>query len=214
MFLQGVAMSYLTINSEGNSEYIEKRSKFLGVAVPCQTEQQAFSILEDIKKKHWDARHNCYAFIVDDGLTTRFSDDSEPHGTAGKPILEVISAKGLRNVLVIVTRYFGGVLLGTGGLVRAYTKAAKDALENAKVVEMVPCTLAQIKCDYSAHSSLLRLLENSKAVLQNTDFAENITLTFSIKDEDIPVFNKNLIENFAGKLNMIEIEKTISPFEI
>ena len=205
---------YLTIKNEGHSEYIEKRSKFLGVAFPCKTEAQALEIIDNLKSKYWDARHNCYAFVVDEGRTLRFSDDGEPHSTAGKPILEVITAKGLVNVLVVVTRYFGGVLLGTGGLVRAYTTATKDALENATVVEMVPCTLFKINCSYSEHPSLLRLVENSNANLLNTDFAENVTLNLVLKDGDIADFEHNLTENFSGKLKMEETDKTISPFEI
>ncbi len=207
-------MNYLTIKDRSTSEYTEKHSKFLGVAVPCKTETEALEIIDSIKRKHWDARHNCYAFIVDDGRTARYSDDGEPHGTAGKPILEVISGKCLQNVLVVVTRYFGGILLGTGGLVRAYTTATKEALENATVVEMVPCTIAQISCNYSDHSSLLYLIENSEAELKNSDFTEKVTLTVALKNEHLTNFNKKLTEAFAGRLVLEEKEKTVSPFEV
>ncbi len=207
-------MSFLTIKEESNSEYIEKRSKFLCSAFPCKTEEEALAILEKIKTKYWDARHNCHAFIVNDGRTSRFSDDGEPHGTAGKPILEVITAKKLVNVLVVVTRYFGGVLLGTGGLVRAYSTATKDALDSATIVEMVPCTMFRINCSYSEHPSLSRLIENSNANLENTDFAENVTVDIVLRDEDIASFEHSLTENFSGKLKMEETGKTVSPFEV
>ncbi len=208
---KGVAMGYLTIKSAATSEYTEKRSKFIGGAYPCKTEEEAQKILEEIKTRYWDARHNCYAYVVEDGRLTRFSDDGEPHGTAGKPILEVINGKGIVNVLVVVTRYFGGVLLGTGGLVRAYSKATKDALENSDVVQMVPCTVFKVMCEYQDHSALLKLLENT-ADLLDTQFTERVTVTFALKDEDIDTFGNNLTEVFSARLKMEEIRKEIIGF--
>ncbi len=205
-------MSYLTIKSEATSEYIEKRSKFIGSAFPCKTEEEALCIIERLRTKYWDARHNCYAFVVDDGRTSRFSDDGEPHGTAGKPILEVINGKNIKNVLVVVTRYFGGVLLGTGGLVRAYTTATKEALENAGALEMVPCTVFDIVCEYQDHATLLKLCEE-KANIINTEFTDKITLTLALKDGDIENFEKDLTETFSARLKMKEKEKQIVGFE-
>ena len=206
-------MGYLTIKRKSTSEYIEKRSKFLSVAFPCKTEEEALSILESLRSQYWDARHNCFAFVVDDGRTSRFSDDGEPHGTAGKPILEVINGNGLVNVLVVVTRYFGGVLLGTGGLVRAYTTATKDALENAEIVEMVPCTVCEVCCDYQDHATLLKLTE-SKAEILDTAFTEKVTLLFALKDEDIEDYEKALTETFSARLKFTEKEKTTIGFNI
>lgn len=205
-------MGYLTIKAEVTSEYVEKRSKFLGVAKPCKTEDEAFSILEEIKTRHWDARHNCYAFVVDDGRTVRFSDDSEPHGTAGKPILDVINGKSLKNVIVVVTRYFGGVLLGTGGLVRAYSTAARDALQSAEVLEMTPCTVFTVECEYQDHATLLKLMENANLI--DTEFTDKVTLTFALKDEDIENFENILTETFSARLKMEEKEKQIVGFPI
>ena len=207
-------MGYLTIKETSKSEYIEKRSRFIGVAVPCRTEEEALSHISAIKTEHWDARHNCYAFVVDGGKTSRFSDDGEPHGTAGKPILEVINGKELKNVLVVVTRYFGGVLLGTGGLVRAYTTATKDALENGVTVEMIPCTVLKTQCEYTDHQTLLRLLEKAGANIKATDFAENVTLTFALKEQDIDAFRKNLTETFSARLSSEEIGTELVPFEV
>ena len=207
-------MGYLTIKEISRSEYIEKRSRFIGVAIPCLTEEEALNHISAIKTQHWDAKHNCYAFIVDDGKTSRFSDDGEPHSTAGKPILEAINGKELKNVLVVVTRYFGGVLLGTGGLVRAYTTAAKDALESGITVEMIPCTVFKIRCEYTDHQTLLRLLEKSGANIKSTDFAENVTLTFALRDSDSENFSKNLTETFSARLSSEEIGTELVPFEV
>ena len=207
-------MGYLTIKEISRSEYIEKRSRFIGVAIPCRTEEEALNHIAAIKTEHWDARHNCYAFVVEDGKTSRFSDDGEPHGTAGKPILEVINGKELKNVLVVVTRYFGGVLLGTGGLVRAYTAAAKGALENGVIAEMIPCTVFKIRCEYTDHQSLLRLLEKSGANIKSTDFAENVTVTFTLKDSEGENFSKNLTETFSARLSAEQSGTELVPFEV
>lgn len=206
-------MSYLTIKTQATSEYVEKRSKFLGAAFPCKTEEEALGILEKLRSKYWDARHNCFAFVVDEGRTSRFSDDGEPHSTAGKPILEVINGKGLKNVLVVVTRYFGGVLLGTGGLVRSYTEAAKEALENAETVEMIPCTVFEVICEYQDHSTLLKITENTARVI-NTQFTDKVSLTFALKDQDIADFEKCLTETFSARLSMTEKEKQIVGFPV
>lgn len=206
-------MSYLTIKTQATSEYVEKRSKFLGAAFPCKTEEEALGILEKLRSKYWDARHNCFAFVVDEGRTSRFSDDGEPHGTAGKPILEVINGKGLKNVLVVVTRYFGGVLLGTGGLVRAYTEATKEALENAETVEMIPCTVFEVICEYQDHSTLLKITENIAGVI-DTQFTDKVSLTFALKDQDIADFEKSLTETFSARLSMTEKEKQIVGFPV
>ena len=119
---------YTTIQGDFTAEYTEKHSRFIAVAFHCETEQQASEIIAAQKSKYWDARHNVYAYLLKDG-TARFSDDGEPHGTAGMPMLEVIKGSGITNVLVVVTRYFGGILLGTGGLVRAYSTSTRDALD-------------------------------------------------------------------------------------
>lgn len=204
-------MGYLTIKSTSSSEYVEKRSKFFGMAYPCNTEKEAMEIIDAARTKYWDARHNCYAFVTEEGKISRFSDDGEPHGTAGKPILEVINGKNLKNILVIVTRYFGGILLGTGGLVKAYSTAAKDALENAETVEMVNCTIFDIVCDYQDHATLLKICEGI-ANITDTVFSEKVTLTIALKDSDISNFGKTLTETFSARLSMAEKENRILEF--
>ena len=141
---------YLALVEAGQDEIIEKKSRFIGYAVPAESEEEALAAVEKIKKKHYDARHNCYAFSIGTGPQPllRFSDDGEPQGTAGKPILEVIGGSGVRNVCIVVTRYFGGTLLGTGGLVRAYTEAAKAALAAGVVKKRRPMIRAKLGMDY------------------------------------------------------------------
>ena len=129
--------AYTTVLGASEAEFTEKKSRFIGRCFPVETEDEAFAVIADVKKRHWDATHNCYAFIVgENGLTQRFSDDGEPSGTAGMPILDVIKQKGLTNTLIVVTRYFGGILLGAGGLVRAYSKAAASAVDCADMVRV------------------------------------------------------------------------------
>lgn len=203
---------YLTALGESTAEYVEKRSRFIATLRHCETEQEAVSFIEEMRSKYWDARHNCFAYTVQGGKLSRFSDDGEPHGTAGKPILDVVLGSELKNIAVVVTRYFGGVLLGTGGLVRAYSKSAKDAILNSQVYEMIPCTLYSIVCEYSDHQKLLSLLENSGGKVENTEFTDKITLKVSFKDEDIALFSEKLSEVFSARLKAEEKEKIISAF--
>ena len=133
---------------EGNSEYIEKKSRFLGLVLPVTTEAEARAQLEAVKKREYDARHNCWAYVLHTGQK-RYSDDGEPQGTAGQPILNVLEREGVQDVLCVVTRYFGGILLGAGGLCRAYTKAAKDALDDAGISELRPWSVLRLDCPYA-----------------------------------------------------------------
>ena len=141
---------YLALVEAGQDEITEKKSRFIGYAMPVESEEEALAAVEKIKKKHYDARHNCYAFSIGTGPQPllRFSDDGEPQGTAGKPILEVIGGSGVRNVCIVVTRYFGGTLLGTGGLVRAYTEAAKAALAAGVVKKRRPMIRTKLGMEY------------------------------------------------------------------
>ena len=172
---------YLTVLGESSAEYVEKRSRFIANLRHCETEEEATAFLEEMRSKYWDARHNVFAYSVSGGSLCRFSDDGEPHGTAGKPILDVINGSEVKNIAIVVTRYFGGVLLGTGGLVRAYSKSAKDALDNANIVEMIPCTLFTTVCEYTDHQKLLSLIENSGGKIEDTEFTDKVSLKYSFK---------------------------------
>ena len=142
--------SYLELVSGGEGEIVEKKSRFIGQIKPVYSEEEAYAFVEQIKKKHYDARHNCFAFSIGDEMPLlRFSDDGEPQGTAGKPILEVINGSGIHNICIVVTRYFGGTLLGTGGLVRAYTDAAKEALGNCETKRKQRIYPIKVTTDYA-----------------------------------------------------------------
>ena len=144
------ADSYRILLEGGQGEYVEKKSRFIATVRKCESEEEAVRFIEEMKKKYWDARHNCSAFVIGSrGELTRCSDDGEPSGTAGRPMLEVLTGEGIRNVAVVVTRYFGGVLLGTGGLVRAYTQAVKEGLKNSVVGCMRFGCKVEVTTDYN-----------------------------------------------------------------
>ncbi len=205
--------SYLTVFSENTTEYVEKRSRFIATLRHCETEADANLFLEEMRSKYWDAKHNCFAYSVENGKMCRFSDDGEPHGTAGKPMLDVVVGSGITNIAVVVTRYFGGVLLGTGGLVRAYSKSVQDVIKSAEIYKMVPSTVFSVTCDYADHAKLNNLIISADGNLEDSVFAENVTLKFCLKDKNIEEFSKNLTENFSARLNLQEIDKKMTPFK-
>lgn len=205
--------TYLTVFSQTQTEYVEKRSRFIATLRHCETEEQAAAFLEEMRSKYWDARHNCFAYSINQGRLCRFSDDGEPHGTAGKPMLDVIVGSGITDIAVVVTRYFGGVLLGTGGLVRAYSKSVQDVLAIAEVFKMVPSAVLSITCDYTDHGRLVNLIENSNAVISNTEFTDKVTLEFCLQEADVENFDKKLTEAFSARLEFNIIEKKLTPFK-
>lgn len=205
--------TYLTIFSKTNAEYIEKRSRFIATVRHCETESEANAFLEEMRSKYWDARHNCFAYSVENGRLCRFSDDGEPHGTAGKPMLDVIQGSGITNIAVVVTRYFGGVLLGTGGLVRAYSKSTQDALSKAEVFRMIPSVVFSVVCEYTDHAKFVNLLNSAEGVIEDTIFAENVTIKFCLRSEKVVEFSKKITEAFSARLNFDEIDKKMVPFK-
>jgi len=205
---------YLTALGESQAEYTEKRSRFIATLRHCDNEEQALSFIEEMRSKYWDARHNVFAYSVNKGTSARFSDDGEPHGTAGKPMLDVINGSGVTDIAVVVTRYFGGVLLGTGGLVRAYSKSTKDAISNAALAEMIPCTVLETECEYTDHQRLVSLIENSGGTIENSEYSDKVKLTYFLKDTDTQAFFLKLSETFSARINAKELEKRISPIEI
>ena len=190
---------YTTIDGESLFEFEEKRSVFIGYAKNVETETQAKEFVAKIKAKHHDARHNCSAFLLRDGYM-RYSDDGEPQGTAGIPILEVIKKSGLVDVAIVVTRYFGGVLLGAGGLVRAYSAAASGAIKEAKIAEYIKCVSFFVKVEYSQYDKLLRLMQGCNARVTDTFYNDKIRVNGVIADENFSDFEKKIIESFAGKV--------------
>lgn len=190
---------YLIPAKEGASEYIEKKSRFLGLIVPVTTEAEARAQLDAVKKREYDARHNCWAYILHSGQK-RYSDDGEPQGTAGQPILNVLEREGVQDVLCVVTRYFGGILLGAGGLCRAYTKAAKDALDDAGISELRPWSVLQLDCPYALFERVKLELEKRGGTVISSEYGAQIALTAALLEPEEAVFAKALQELSAGSL--------------
>ncbi|MCR5636580.1 MAG: YigZ family protein [Clostridiales bacterium] len=198
---------YITVSSYGEDSFVEKRSKFIGYAKPVQTEQEAVDFINELRQKHWDATHNVYAYVLREGNTARYSDDGEPQGTAGIPVLDVIKKTGICDVVVVVTRYFGGVLLGTGGLVRAYSNGAKIAIEAAKPVAMRECSVCKIKCSYTAYGKISSLIVSDGGKTDDTVFADNVEILFHIPTDSQSLFSKHLTDLTAGGVTAETIDK-------
>ena len=190
---------YLIPAKEGTSEYLEKKSRFLGLIVPVTSEAEARAQLDAVKKREYDARHNCWAYILHTGQK-RYSDDGEPQGTAGQPILNVLEREGVQDVLCVVTRYFGGILLGTGGLCRAYTKAAKDALDDAGISELRPWSVLRLDCPYALFERVKLELEKRGGTVISSEYGAQIALTAALPEPGEAVFAKALQELSAGSL--------------
>lgn len=167
--------SYINLVKGGEGEIVEKKSRFIGQIQPVTSEEEAYAFIESIKKKHYDARHNCFAFSIGEEMPLlRFSDDGEPQGTAGKPILEVINGSGIHNICIVVTRYFGGTLLGTGGLVRAYTDASKEALLNCETKLMQRLLPVDIQTNYTDMGKIQYILNTNQINIVDTVFADDV----------------------------------------
>ena len=192
---------YRTIYRGGEDEIIEKKSRFIATVVPVNTEEEALEFVEKTRKKYWDARHNCYAYVTGDkGQIQRFSDDGEPQGTAGKPMLEVLTGQELHNVVAVVTRYFGGVLLGTGGLIRAYQAAAKEGIKNSDIAQVCDGITAVITTDYNAYGKLQYICNDNNVDIIDTDFGANVTIKLVAEMSVCDTFEKKLMDTFAGNV--------------
>ena len=189
---------YKTVELESSDEFIEQRSKFIGYVKPVQTEQQALDFINEKRQKHWDATHNVYAYVLREGNIQRYSDDGEPHGTAGVPTLDVIIKSGVTDVVVVVTRYFGGILLGAGGLVRAYTKGAKIALDAGNIITMESCYTAVLQCDYNQYGKISGLIPSNNGVIDNTNFTDKVEIEYHISPDNFMKFQKQLADTTCG----------------
>ncbi|MCI5513268.1 MAG: YigZ family protein [Clostridia bacterium] len=172
---------YTTIAGEGQAECEDRKSIFIGHAMPVKSEEDAVRYIKNIRHKYSDARHNVHAFMIGNGTVSRSNDDGEPSGSAGVPVLEVIRKSGITDVCIVVTRYFGGILLGTGGLVRAYSAAAKAAIENAGVVTYEQYTVMRLNCGYSEYQKISNELARVGAIIDSTDFDAAVTVVFAVK---------------------------------
>lgn len=195
---------YKSVKQRSEAEYTVNRSRFIGRCFPVDSEEAALCLLGDIRKKHWDATHNCFAYRIGDNAAARFSDDGEPGGTAGKPIMDVLTGRGLTNVLCVVTRYFGGILLGAGGLVRAYSKSAADAVTKAGVVSYLPGTILDIPMDYSRYGALEGFIR-ANAEVRNVAFAQNVVVTAAVEDTNLLKFMKEVTERSDGRCTPVTI---------
>ncbi len=192
--------TYKTIIDDVTTEFTEKHSRFIGYVSHTQTDEEAVAFIEKIRSIHSDARHNVYAYVLNNDNRMRYSDDGEPHGTAGKPILDIINSYELKDITLVVTRYFGGILLGTGGLVRAYTKSAKDTLDKADKYIMVPGITYSLSSDYGKFSALETLIKSFNGTIENTRFEDNVILTFSIPVSSNEDFTIQLTDSFSSSL--------------
>lgn len=193
--------SYRTLSCQAQDEYIVKHSRFIGYAKPVKTEKEAQEFIAEISKKHWDAKHNVYAYSIREGGIKRYSDDGEPQGTAGMPVLNVILQEDITDCVVVVTRYFGGILLGGGGLVRAYTHSAKIGIDAAGIITLSKWTVCKISCDYTFYGKLETFIRDFGGVIENTDFGENVTLEYRIEKGTEYAFDKKLKDLTNGKIS-------------
>ncbi|MCI5630292.1 MAG: YigZ family protein [Clostridium sp.] len=191
--------NYKTLHKFGVDEYIVEKSTFIGYAKPIKTEEEAIEFVNEIKKKHKDATHNVWAYTVGENMNIqRYSDDGEPQGTAGIPTLEVIKKEDLRDVVVVVTRYFGGIKLGAGGLVRAYTKGAKVGIEAGIVIEKVKYTEVKIKIEYTQLGRIQNEIMNLGFKVKDTIYSEDVELIVYSKTEDVQSLTDRMIDITSG----------------
>lgn len=196
---------YLSATGETTHEIVIQRSRFICTLKRIDGFDDALSFVKSVKKKYSDATHNCYAFISNAaGTEQRFSDDGEPQGTAGQPMLEVLKKKGIFMTATVVTRYFGGVKLGAGGLVSAYTRAVAETVENAKIVKNVAGVSLEIKCGYEMYNALLQALKDKVFATLSTDFADNVKMTIAVPKEDADNIEKDITCALLGQVSVLK----------
>ncbi len=204
-------MNYSTIKEVASAEFVEKKSRFIGYIAPVKTAEEASSFIAEIKRRHWDATHNVSAYILRSGQK-KYSDDGEPQGTAGMPMLDVLEKEQLTDVCVVGTRYFGGILLGGGGLVRAYSHTAKIAVDAAQILNMVACKVLSVTVDYGLYNKLLYALPEYEIKVLSTDYGMEIVLTLLIKQEKYASFERLFCELTNGQRTIEVIEETFDFF--
>ncbi len=193
-------MNYFTIKDFSKASFVEKNSEFIGHICPVKTGDEAIEFIEKIKSEHRKAKHNVYAYIVRDNNISRYSDDGEPQGTAGVPVLEVLKKNNLTDICCVVTRYFGGILLGGGGLLRAYSHSAKIAIDSAEILNMSECRKLTITTDYNLYGKISYCLPEFHIKMINSEFEENVKLQMFVKIEYYDELIKKLIDITNGKI--------------
>ena len=205
--MEQIKEPYRVLLSDGVGEIVEKKSRFIANVRIVHSEAEATAFIEEMKKKYWDARHNCSAFVIGEKAElTRCSDDGEPSGTAGRPMLEVLMGEGIRNVAVVVTRYFGGILLGTGGLVRTYTQAVKEGLSQCKKGVMCYGTRLSIKVGYTDIGKIQYLLGQENIPIENSEYGENVEFTILFPESMEKALIKKMtdVTNARAKISVVE----------
>lgn len=203
---------YQTICKTGESEIVISKSRFLGFCIPVSSEAETQEALAQIRKRYYDARHCCYAFRLQEGGVARSSDDGEPSGTAGAPILAVLAGAGVENVLCAVVRYFGGVLLGTGGLVRAYGKTASEALEAAEIVSIRVCEKLSVSVTYASYNLLEPMLRLKRYPCEAA-FTDQVQITITLPAEEAESFIASLVDKTDGTVGITRLGKTLEAYK-
>lgn len=204
--------SYKTVRQSGKSEYTEKKSRFISLVYNVSSEGEALSKIYELRKKYYDSTHVVFAYKIKENNMQRFSDDGEPQGTAGVPVLEVINKEELTDILVVVVRYFGGTLLGAGGLVRAYSKSASMGISAAMVAEMCECTQFEITCPYTLLGKFQHTLMQMGAKKTDIVYADKITLKYYIRTEQMENLKKALTDAANGTVDITETKTEYKPF--
>lgn len=208
---RGTRMEYITVRQWGQAEFVERKSRFIGTCQPVKTEEEALAFIAQIKGDYWDASHNVYAYILREGGVQRFSDDGEPQGTAGIPVIDTLKKAGVTDTVVVATRYFGGILLGGGGLIRAYSHTASIALGAAEKVRMAECMLGEIACGYDSYGRVQPLVAECGGVVDDTVFLEAVTVRFHMEPEKLERLARRLADATAGKAALRETGKEFFP---
>ena len=193
---------YYIPSGVSRTEFTEKRSRFIGHVWPVDSEEQARARIEETKKQHYDARHNCWCYLIKDG-PVRYSDDGEPQGTAGQPMLNVFQREGVENVCCVVTRYFGGILLGAGGLVRAYAQSAKDALDAAGISVVRRWVAMELPCSYGQFEAMRREVLSFGGVVENVDYGADVVLSCLLPEERAEDFAARILDVSAGTIQVL-----------
>lgn len=190
---------YRTLYKGGVGEIVEKKSRFIATVRSIETEEEALAVIAELKKQYWDASHNCYAFVAGRNQELqRCSDDGEPSGTAGRPMLEVLLREDIHNLVVVVTRYFGGTLLGTGGLVRAYQKAVQEGLANSTIIEKRAGQRLEIHTDYNGIGKIQYLAAQRNIIVTDTEYTDKVLVTLMVPSEKLEEFKEAVTEGTSG----------------
>lgn len=192
--------SYKTVYKGGEAEIVEKKSRFIATIRPAETEEAALTFIAEMKKKNWNASHNCFAFVLGENQELqRCSDDGEPNGTAGRPMLDILLQMGIHNTVVVVTRYFGGTLLGTGGLVRAYSGAVQAGLDSCTIIEKLPGFLLRIETDYHGVGKIQYVLGQRGCLITDSAYTDKVILETLVPADDLATLQAELTESTSGK---------------